>query len=109
MKKYSFLTEIQKIEILTSYSKETPTRKIATQLNLPKSTIHNFIQRFKRKGTIANIKPSGRNFILTAQLRRKILDLLRRKPTLTIRQVKEKTGVGCSERTYQQIFKEGRT
>jgi len=59
------LTDLQKGEILALDAEHESQRKMSKKLKIPRQTIQNFLQRFKKRGTHENLPRSGRPHITT--------------------------------------------
>ena len=80
------LTEDLKERIIKVLETQKSTvREIADRFVVPKSTMQNFIKRYKDRGHIHNIPKSGRPRITTERTDQHIITLAKRDPFITAR------------------------
>ena len=71
--------EIRQI-VIFKHSKNISVRKIASSLNLPKSTVHDIIRRFRQEDRIESIPQRGQPEKLSEQDKRFILRKVAKNP-----------------------------
>jgi len=80
--------------------------KIATQEQLPKSTIKKIISNAKTRQHTRNMPRSGRPRIATPRDRRRIISFARQHPKWTYDQLQRETGLDFSRSTFKRILQE---
>lgn len=67
-------------------------RKLSNMFNIPKTTVHDIIQKFKNMGSVANLKGRGRKPILSTREVRQIVRKVKENPFVSAPKLSEMAG-----------------
>lgn len=98
-------------KVIEAHQKGQSTRKIAKELSVPKSSVHNIVTMFQKRGTVDDFtKFNGRPKKTEPKIDGHILKMAMQDPYLTVREVRsdlEAKGVKISDKTIRRRLKEG--
>ena len=77
--------------VVNLHAEGTSVRKIAKQLDLKRSTVHNIIKKFERLGEIANIEGRGRKKKTTERTDRFIKELAMKNRRMSAKDIPQKS------------------
>lgn len=96
-----------KARIIGKYKENCSIRNISQQLNVPRSTVHDIITKFRTNGTIFNRQRTGRPRKVDGRTSRKIVRQVHENPRITRKAIKddlEQSGVHVSLSTVSNIL-----
>lgn len=84
------LSENERSGVIGLWKGRKSTREIANIVNRPQSTVNSVIQRYKRRGNVANAERKGRPKILTDRDKRKIIKEAKSDRTMSLDELTDK-------------------
>lgn len=108
-KKTKELSEDLKNKIVKKHGQSQGYKSISKDLNVPVSTVHSVIKKFKAHGTVANLPRCGRKRKIDERFQRKIVRMVDKEPRLTSKQVQaalQSEGTTVSTRTIRRRLNE---
>lgn len=87
--------------IITLHKSGNSTRHISTSLSMPKSTVHNIIDRYRKTGQVEAGHGGGRPPLLTPAGERRLLRELRKRPLESYENFEKE--FGCSRFTVRNV------
>ena len=96
-----------KSRIIGKYKENCSVRNISEQLNVPRSTVHDIISKFRKDGTVFNRLRTGRPRKVDVRTTRRIVRQVHENPRITRKAIKddlEQSGVQISLSTVSNIL-----
>ena len=108
-KKTRELSEEVRHKIVTKHGQSQGYKSISRDLDVPVSTVHSVIRKFKTQGTVANLPGRGRKGGLDRRLQRRIVRMVEKAPRSTAKQIQadlQTQGTTVSTRTIRHQLNE---
>ena len=108
-KKTKEMSEDLRSKIVRKHGQSQGYKSISKDLNVPVSTLHSVIKKFKAHGTVANLPRCGRKRKIDERFQRKIVRMVDKEPRLTSKQVHavlQSEGTTVSTRTIRRRLNE---
>ena len=104
------LSEEVRHKIVAKHGQSQGYKSISRDLDIPVSTVHNVIRKFKARGTAANLPGRGHKRKLDWRLQRRIVRMVEKAPQSTAKQIKvdlQTQGTTVSSHTMRHQLNEG--
>ena len=100
------LSDFEKGQIVALAEKNCPLSEIQAQVNRSKSTIHEFLQRFRERGSEENLPTSGRPPKLSASTRRLPVRRSKKDRQQPLRELRNEVAPQVSVRTVKRALQQ---